>query len=135
MPGSGESPHYPSAGQDNQARSELVKVSLIKRNKSERTLSVHRVVQDVARDQLSEGDFRHVFALTVSLITTVWPEDRESLWLLRVADRQETAVVAPHILKVISIFQDKRPTLTIAELRMFVPFITRTIKYKCPHFP
>ena len=135
MPGSGESPHYPSAGQYNQARSELVKVSLIKRNKSERTLSVHRVVQDVARDQLSEGDFFHVFALTVSLITTVWPEDQERLWLLRVADRQETAVVAPHILKVISIFQDKRPTLTIAELRMFVPFITITIRCKCPHFP
>lgn len=37
-----------------QARTELTKVSLVRRNKMERELSLHRLVQDVVRVQMSE---------------------------------------------------------------------------------
>jgi hypothetical protein len=54
---------------------ELVKSSLVRRNKDEDEISVHAIVQDVVRGKLMSNPHQltSAFLGTVNLLTTVWP--------------------------------------------------------------
>ncbi|KAG8362497.1 hypothetical protein FVEN_g60 [Fusarium venenatum] len=55
------------------ARAELIQSSLITRNMELGFLKIHRLVQDVVRDQLGIAELRSVFDAAVVLLSTVWP--------------------------------------------------------------
>jgi hypothetical protein len=58
-----------------EARTELSKSSLVRRNKDLNQLRVHRLVQDVTRNQMTEERLKVVFEFIVELLITVWPSD------------------------------------------------------------
>ncbi|KAI8632560.1 P-loop containing nucleoside triphosphate hydrolase protein [Xylariaceae sp. FL1651] len=120
---------HPSSDQYTNARSELVRASLVKRNKADKTLSTHRVVQDVVRDRLSSTKFCSVFAHAASLIAAAWVEDRESLFSLSLEDWKRASGVVPHILKMFAHFRDRKPQLGDGELYQFASLVNRTIIY------
>jgi hypothetical protein len=60
-------------GEYQEARSELTKSSLIRRNKKQKTIRVHRLIQDGVRAAMGPQILEQIFNLTVSLIFAVWP--------------------------------------------------------------
>jgi len=55
------------------ARLDLIKTSLIKRNKTVSQLTLHRLVQDVVRAQMTEDKTIRVLEFTARLILDAWP--------------------------------------------------------------
>ena len=55
------------------ARLELLQSSLVSRNTDLETLSIHRLIQDATRAEMSHERFRDVFEATVDLLQAVWP--------------------------------------------------------------
>ena len=58
------------------ARTELLQSSLIKRNKERKELSIHRLVQDAVRAQMSAEASAQVFWNIVGNLATQWPSGR-----------------------------------------------------------
>ena len=56
------------------ARTELLKCSLLKRNRDEKTLTIHRIVQDSLRARMSRERLEISFLSTVNLLISSWPE-------------------------------------------------------------
>ncbi|KAF4461388.1 NB-ARC and TPR domain [Fusarium albosuccineum] len=128
-PGSGVVEFLPSADDYMEIRSQLIKASLIKRNTQERTLSIHRVVQDVARVRLPSEEFRNIFALTTSRIDATWVEDREHLFGHRMVDWQEADKIIPHLLAISIHYKEGKPVLTNDELSRFASLVNRASIY------
>ncbi|KAI1346208.1 hypothetical protein F5Y01DRAFT_322036 [Xylaria sp. FL0043] len=122
-------PEYPSEDNYPDTRFELTKASLIKRDKQQRTLYVHRVVQDVVRDSLTKEAFEQRFMNVVLLISTLWEEDRTHLFGHRVADWREAAIVVAHILKLVSHYDRQKPNLSCKDLLNFVSLVNRASIY------
>lgn len=67
-------PEYPrTTAEYTQARAELSEITFIARNRPLKTLSIHRVVQDAARRNMSPQQYRVVFNSCVALINEEWP--------------------------------------------------------------
>lgn len=62
-----------SLGNFMEARTELSKSSLVKRNRDRRELIVHRIIQDVARARMDEPTLRSIFGAAVDLLYHAWP--------------------------------------------------------------
>ncbi|CZR65067.1 uncharacterized protein PAC_14967 [Phialocephala subalpina] len=60
-------------GEYHEARAELVKSSLITRNKQQEFVRVHRLTQDGVRAEMDGTHLETAFDTTVSLIVAVWP--------------------------------------------------------------
>ena len=58
------------------ARTELLQTSLIKRNKERKELSIHRLVQDAVKAQMSAEDSAQIFWNIVCNLATQWPSGR-----------------------------------------------------------
>ena len=55
------------------ARSELLKYSLLKRYPEEKELVIHRVLQDATRARMEVDHLVNVFASAVNLVLAAWP--------------------------------------------------------------
>jgi hypothetical protein len=117
---------FPSTREYEDARTELIKVSLISRNKKSGTLQVHRVVQDVARGKMDTAKFIEQFVIAVRLLNKYWPEDplkvKFSQW---VTDRYSAEIVATHVTKLKIHYEHRKPRLPSDVLRAFAGLIVR----------
>ncbi|RFU26344.1 hypothetical protein B7463_g9995, partial [Scytalidium lignicola] len=86
------------------ARTELLKSSLIKRNSVRNEVTLHRLVQEVARGRITPSRLLVVFELCLDLLIHAWPKDHEefsydtSAWAA-------SDIVLPHMLKLQSVFE------------------------------
>jgi hypothetical protein len=86
------------------ARLDLIRVSLVRRNKAEARLALHRLVQDVVRSQMPSARAVQVLEWTMLLVLQAWPtgflrfDHDTATW-----DASEELL--PHILKLKGFFQ------------------------------
>ena len=86
-----------------EARSALMRSSLVKRNKQQGQLLLHRLIQDVTQAHMTTEQLRTAFENAVSILYQNWPEasfdfsHETSLWA-------QADVVVPHILKISKIY-------------------------------
>lgn len=94
------------------ARTDLIKASLIKRNKSPGTtkgrLTLHRLVQDVARAQIPSSHVPNTLTFCLRLLLESWPgavlrfDHNSATWAISEA-------LLPHILKLRDAFETHKP--------------------------
>lgn len=60
------------------ARTELIKSSLITRNRSDQKLVIHRMIQDAARARMNSDRYSSVFTTALQLIAAAWPYEDDS---------------------------------------------------------
>ncbi|KAH8587276.1 hypothetical protein B0O99DRAFT_656491 [Bisporella sp. PMI_857] len=92
-------PDYPktvTAYQD--ARSELLKSSLIRNDRSASNLTIHRLIQDGARAKMQPDRATIVFSAAVEVLWSMWPP-AESGVRHHVARWKDCELLAPHILR------------------------------------
>ena len=86
-----------------EARTILMKSSLVKRNRQKDQLLLHRLIQDVTRAHMTTEQLRTAFELVVNILCQSWPEasfdfsHETSLWA-------QADIVVPHILKISKIY-------------------------------
>jgi hypothetical protein len=85
------------------ARTELLARSLVTGNKEKRKLSVHRLVQDVARARLRQPDLRQYFLACVELINGRWTF-QELTWRHGIARWENCEELFPHIRRLKTVF-------------------------------
>ena len=85
------------------ARTELLARSLITGNKGKRTLSVHRLVQDVARTRLRQSEMRSHFLACVELINDRWTF-QELTWRHGNARWETCEELLPHVQRLKTIY-------------------------------
>jgi hypothetical protein len=94
-----------------EARKSLIKSSLIKRNKNQGQLLLHRLIQDVTRAHMSPEKLKMAFELTVNILSQSWPEASyifsHETFVWGKADQ-----VVPHVLRIADI-HDKNPKWSI----------------------
>lgn len=118
-------PGYPSPELYVNTRSDLIRASLVRRNKQEKTLMVHRVVQDVVRTKMTPDRASHVFARAAELVRSAWTEDREWAFGFRTSEWQLADSMNLHILAMRSAYDHLQLDLTIEPLRVFVALLSR----------
>ncbi|KAL8792441.1 MAG: hypothetical protein Q9195_004974 [Heterodermia aff. obscurata] len=80
------------------ARTDLLKSSLVKRNKTSNQLMLHQLVQDVVRARMAPDRLQRVFEFAVSLLYQAWPKahfrfaHKTPLW-------EASEQVLPHVLR------------------------------------
>ena len=95
-----------------EARSALMKSSLVKRNKQQGQLLLHRLTQDVTRAHMTTEQLRTAFEHAVRILNQSWPKasfdfpHETSLW-------PQADVVVPHTLKILEIYA-KTPQWTLS---------------------
>ncbi|KAI4691306.1 uncharacterized protein J4E84_003597 [Alternaria hordeiaustralica] len=85
------------------ARTELLARSLLTSNKEKRKLSVHRLVQDVARARLRQPEMRKYFLACVELINDRWTF-QELTWRHGIARWENCEELFPHIQRLKTVF-------------------------------
>lgn len=116
---------FPRSDSYGDARTQLITSSLIRRNRQEKTIAVHRVVQDVARSKMDSCRLDQVFSLAVQLIGAAWCEDREWAFSFRVTEWELADSIVPHIFALKSVYEHRRPMLDTKVLREYVYLIRR----------
>lgn len=104
------------------ARTDLIKVSLIKRNKAvgakkgDSELTLHRLVQDVARAQMKDEEQNKILTFALQLLLRSWPGD-----VLRFDHNSETWEISgnllPHILRIQAAFKSRKPYESSMDVR------------------
>ncbi|TPX13841.1 uncharacterized protein E0L32_005785 [Thyridium curvatum] len=89
-------PQTVTAYQD--ARSELLKSSLIMHNRSESRFTVHRLIQDCARAKMSSERSKLVFSAAVGIISAKWPTAEPGV-RHQIARWKQCEALSPHILR------------------------------------
>jgi hypothetical protein len=80
------------------ARAELIHISLVSRNMATNELKVHRLVQAVVRQQMSQNETKAAFSAASILISAVWPwvsgtdPTRNQPWRVPIAERLEAHI-------------------------------------------
>lgn len=93
---------YPrSASEYQRARTELLQSSLISRQRTTKSISVHRLVQDVARAKMSAPRLRLAFATCLRLVSEVWPFEAFG-WRHGVARWSACDELFPHVMKLMA---------------------------------
>lgn len=89
------------------ARTELLKTSLVRRNKDEKVLSLHRLVQEVAKSKMGETTLLTNFLLAIQLLSQAWlvKEDRFNMEDVR---KDEADKVLPHVFSIHQLYLDYR---------------------------
>jgi hypothetical protein len=86
-----------------EARKGLIKSSLVKREKEQGQLLLHRLIQDVTRTRMSAEELLTAFELTVNILSQNWPKPSHLfshetfLW-------PESDIVVTHVLKIAEIY-------------------------------
>lgn len=95
---------YPLTSAEYQnARTELIRRSLVVRQRDTKTLNIHRLIQDAVRARMTDDEFSKAFSSMLSFVSAVWPYEEFSFGnkIYRWARCQE---LFPHILKLQSLF-------------------------------
>jgi hypothetical protein len=87
-----------------EARTELIRSSLITRNGKTGELSIHRVVQDIVRSKMSTAEASKMFGISVSLLKASWPQLVDPFISLPAPNPEAEAIVS-HILKVKALYE------------------------------
>jgi hypothetical protein len=90
---------YPSVDNFDEVKPALSKASLIRRNKQLKTLSIHHVVQDVARQVMGKEDLQDAFEVAVALVNADWKEEHFWAFGHRLSDWQVADFVVFHVEK------------------------------------
>lgn len=98
------------------ARLDLIRVSLARRNKAEKRLTMHRLVQDVVRSQMPSARAAQVLEWATLLVLTAWPTgflrfDHDT------ATWEASEELLPHILKLKAFFQAYSEHMKSAEAK------------------
>ncbi|KAI1756797.1 hypothetical protein F4782DRAFT_549242 [Xylaria castorea] len=99
-------PHYPTSEElFITARLDLTKTSLVRRDRVESQMTVHRLVQDVVRAQMSPDSIMRTISFTAGLVLQAWPtsflrfDHDTSTW-------NQSEELLPHILKLKKFFEE-----------------------------
>lgn len=107
--------YYPTdSATYNEARTELTKSSLIRRSKETNHLTLHRLVQEVTIDQMSDDDIHHHFQLAIELLYQAWPDQYDAQSLDNEAWEASDEVVS-HVVKIQHHYPRLRPRATPIE--------------------
>ncbi|KAK4444139.1 hypothetical protein QBC34DRAFT_452128 [Podospora aff. communis PSN243] len=117
---------YPPAAYFKNIRMMLNKALLLSRHKASKTISVHRVVQDVTRQMMSKDEFVAAFEAAVILLGLHWRQDRHAIFIRGLMDWQIADVVVPHICKLASHYAVHKPDLSLDSLQRFINLVTRS---------
>lgn len=120
-PAAGTWPGYPSTRAEYQkARTELIQRSLITRQKDERKLIVHRLIQDAVRARMTEDRFNTVFSSMLSFVSAVWPYEEFSFGneIYRWARCEE---LFPHVFKFQTLFSRFIPSQNLTKRHLDGP--------------
>ncbi|KAI1363721.1 hypothetical protein F5Y08DRAFT_235591 [Xylaria arbuscula] len=120
---------YPSGISYIDARTELIVRSFVKRNKLEKTLTIHQVPQDVARSRLTATSFVNMLDMATVFISAEWPLDRTYLFGHLMSDWGVASRVLPHIVKMVEHYKQRNPSLTESQLQRFVSLVNRASIY------
>ncbi|KAL9611676.1 MAG: hypothetical protein Q9167_003705 [Letrouitia subvulpina] len=89
-----ELPDYPKKGRPYfNARADLLRASLVKRNIASNELRIHRLLQDVVRHKMSESELHILYASAASLLHSAWPyvsgtdPSRNQSWRVPIAEK------------------------------------------------
>lgn len=108
------------------ARTELLKASMVKRHVETKHLSLHRLVQEVAQNQMEVGQIDRCFTLAVHLLHSAWPNQYDSTSLDNEAWEASDEVVA-HIVKVQHVYgTNSQMQLEIDIRRRFVDLLLKS---------
>ncbi|ERF72851.1 hypothetical protein EPUS_04286 [Endocarpon pusillum Z07020] len=109
-PGTIDLPSFPQSLEDYLlARNELLTCSLVRGNSSERKLSIHRLVQDVARARMTQAEFRANFMTCVKLISSMWPFEPFA-WRRSIARWTMCEDLVPHVFRLKDLFPQVAPS-------------------------
>ncbi|KAF2092428.1 TPR-like protein, partial [Rhizodiscina lignyota] len=92
------------------ARNELLVRSLATRNKRDKAIFIHRLVQDVTRTRMGVTELRRVFFACVRLISSRWPFEVFT-WRHGVARWEECEELFPHIERLKTLFPEITPSV------------------------
>ncbi len=102
------------------ARTELIQSSLIKRDIKTKHLSLHRLVQEVAQDDMSTNQIREYFVLAVELLSRAWPAQYDATSLDNEAWEASNEVVT-HIVALQHVYKrHEQWEIELSEIRHFV---------------
>ncbi|KAH7380831.1 hypothetical protein BKA64DRAFT_630742 [Cadophora sp. MPI-SDFR-AT-0126] len=107
------------------AKGELFACSLVTGNKQENKLFIHRLVQDVARAEMAQAEFRQTFVACVKLVASIWPFENFT-WRHGVARWPVCEEVFPHIARLKDIFPAIRPSAQTSDDYHFARLLTDT---------
>ncbi|KAL8798261.1 MAG: hypothetical protein Q9182_006822, partial [Xanthomendoza sp. 2 TL-2023] len=124
-------PDFPTAGSAyREARTDLLQLSLVKRNKESHELSMHRLIQDSARAKLGTSTYNTLFSLILHLIWSNWPsampkasfqsadlQPKISNQRLAVGRWPRCAALYPHVLRLKDLWQLSHGISPIAKMK------------------
>jgi hypothetical protein len=76
---------------------ELLAASLVRQSSDAKTISVHRLIQEIVQSKLSPGRFNSTFESAVSLLFSAWPLNKHGTVPNHIANIEK---LLPHLLKV-----------------------------------
>ncbi|KAI0182243.1 P-loop containing nucleoside triphosphate hydrolase protein [Xylaria flabelliformis] len=104
-------PHYPTSEElFIIARLDLTKTSLVRRDRAESQMTIHRLVQDVVRAQMSPDSIMRTINFTTELVLQAWPtsflrfDHNTATW-------NQSEELLPHILKLKDFFEENAPMM------------------------
>lgn len=90
---------YPAKhGEYLKARKELLQTSLVRKDATEKNLSVHRIVQDATRSRMEESRYHGNFTAALQLLVSAWPFE-EFGWRHGVTRWRKCDELFPHVLR------------------------------------
>lgn len=102
-------PAYPNSMEDYiAARNELLSFSFIARDRTTANMTIHRMIQDAARGNMSEKRFRDVFNSCIALINDQWPYQAFT-WRHSISRWARCEELYPHIVR-LQYFSARAPT-------------------------
>ena len=113
-----EYPQISSSYQE--ARTELLKASLITRERDTDTIVIHRLIQDTALAKMSNGRFNKLYSFVFGLVSSVWPYEDFGFGneLYRWAKCDE---LYPHVLRLQKLYSRFRPPTELVPLHLEAP--------------
>lgn len=106
-------------------RTELMRASLVRRNKQQKTLTIHRVLQDVARSRMNDEQRGTIFELAIFLVASSWEEDREWSFGYQRKYWKAADTTVPHVLALKAAFILHHPEIGKESLRDWVTLLRR----------
>ena len=104
----------------NEAIGELLKYSLLKRDTEEKTLTIHRLVQAVIRDEMKALEREQWIERTIAVLNDVFPEVTPAVW-------GECERLLPHVLTCVTILAPQKHSLNLE----LASLLHKTATYLC----
>ncbi|KAK6426138.1 hypothetical protein LTR95_016161 [Oleoguttula sp. CCFEE 5521] len=117
---------YPkSASEYESARTTLAKASLVKRRREDKSIGIHRVVQDIARSRLTEQTLANNFTLAVLQLKQAWSENADTKFMLSRSEWGQAEAVVAHIVKLSGLFGRRTISLDAETSARYATLLSR----------